>query len=1173
LPYNFLHIFCPRKKHSGLQGLFLLLFISFFVNSKIYSQCTGHFKLQTNHFCNGEDTLTVSSSDTLSQIQWFSGTTFDTVVNAVVIPSVLDVRVVAGGNGTGNALNQFNNPYSIFLDKAGNVFVADQNNNRILKFLPGSNSSTNGIVVAGGTSGANGGSGPAQLNTPMSVFVDDAGYIYVADFANGRIQKFPPNSGYSTPGVTVAKYGMDGPSYVSMDASGNLFVADEAEQDILKYPPNSTPLSVPDTLGTGLGYVISLFVNINGDLYAALADYYCVIKYPAGSSSAVLVAGGNGFGNGPNQLSAPTSCYVDAAGYLYVMDGVTCRVLKFPPNSDKNSVGTTVAGGNGNRAGSFLNSLNDPTSVFLDSEGNIYVSDDGNNRIVEYYKDGPTTTFIDSVYTIADPGPPQPGTYYAVVTNNNGCTDTTNVITILPTHLPSISINSNAIDPNLCGSFTEPLTFNASIANGGSNPIFQWFLNGSLTGGNSPAYSGVFSNGDVVHCILTSNVSCPVVPSVESSNFVVHFHTPPSATLTLKGGSCIGKDTLIINPDIYSISTINWMNGQAIDTVFKSHQVLDTGIRSTGITVAGGNDAGNSNNQLNEPSSVCVDANGNIYVADTHNDRILFFPKGSNDFTNGIVVAGGNGNGFNANQLSSPTGVCFDAQGNLYVADADNYRIQEFPPGSTSSTNGITVAGGNGIGTGLNQLADPIAVGVDGAGNIYVCDALNNRIVKFPPNSSGQTSAGEVIGMVTNAFSMYVTTGGNVYVSDFQNSKIVELPSNITVLDGTLTSPPFVPYGLFVDNNNNIFVADGRNDRVLEFIGGSTKGVVVAGANGKGSASNQLNEPYSICVDDSSNLFIVDFGNDRIEKYKHFITIIDTVFYPKTTGVYYAVLTDTSGCTFNTDTIIVSNPAVPKVKIRTPADTICYGAPVTFSAVIADSTSQLNFLWKVNNDSVGTNNDKYINNSLITGDSVLCIISTIDGCTSASDTSNIISLTVNPIPILGPADSIITIQFGSSTPLTIPVQGDVSSYTWAPNYYLSADNVSSVVASPHRSTVYYLTVVSATDGCPATDSITVNVISKVHIPNAFSPNGDGKNDVFYIMGGLPGDVIKDFTIFNRLGSKVFQNQNGILNYTSYGWDGNIRGSQAPAGSYVYVVTVKSLNGAEAVYKGTVILVR
>jgi gliding motility-associated-like protein len=1148
----------------------LLPLILIFKNSEIYGQCKGHFTLQTNHICNGEDTLRVSTFDTLSQIQWFTGSILDTTINAVIIPSVLDVKTVAGGNGKGKGLNQFDNPNAIFIDKLGNLYIVDQNNNRILKFPPGSSNFTNGVVVAG--SNTNGGSGPTELDYPMSVYVDASGYIYVADFVNGRIQRFPPNSNSTTAAVTVAQNGIDGPSFVALDATGNLFVADEAGEDIVKYPPNSNASTKCDTLGTGLGFVISLFVAPNGDLYAALADFSCVIKYPAGSNVATLVAGGSGNGNSLNQLPGPTACYVDASGYLYVLDGITCLTLKFPPNSIGGTYGTIVAGGNGVRGGSLPNSLANPTSLFLDDAGNIYVADDGNNRVEEYYKDGPTTTFIDSVYLIANPGPPQPGSYYAIVTNNEGCTDTTNIITILPTHLPSISINSNATDPNLCGSFTEPLTFTAAIANGGSGPIFQWHLNGGIVGSNNPIYSGNFSNGDHIYCILTSNVSCATIPSVTSSDFIVHFHTPPSATLSLKGGSCIGKDSLLINPDIYSISNINWMDGQNIDTAFHSHQVLDTGIASIGITVAGGNGTGNADNQLNEPSSVCVDANGNIYVADTRNNRVLFFQKGSNSFTNGVVVAGGNGNGFNANQLSAPTSVFVDHQGYLYIADANNYRIQKFAPGSTNSSNGVTVAGGNGYGSALNQFADPVSIGVDGIGNIYVCDELNNRVLEFPPNSNSKTD-GAVIANVTDAFSMFVTQSGSVYVSDFQNNKILLFPPGKVVVDGnaSATTTPFVPYGLVVDNQGDIFIADGRNDQVLEFTPGSSKGIIVAGGNGSGGANNQLIEPYSICLDDSSNLFIADFGNNRVQKYKHFITVIDTVFHPKKTGIYYAVLTDTSGCTFNTDTISISNSFIPIVKITTPDSSICYGTPVTFSASVSDSTKPLNFLWKLNNDSVGINNSKYTTDSIATGDSVFCIISNNDGCAGA-DTSNIITVTVKPIPALTTPPA-VTIQFGSSAVLNIPVEDNISSYYWSPNYYLSAMDVASPAASPHRSTTYYLTVISATDGCPATDSIVVEVISKIKIPNAFTPNGDGKNDVFYVMGGLPGDIIKDFTVFDRWGAKVFQLQNGIPNYTNYGWDGTIKGSSAPIGSYVYIVTIRSLSGEEVVYKGTIILIR
>jgi gliding motility-associated-like protein len=318
-------------------------------------------------------------------------------------------------------------------------------------------------------------------------------------------------------------------------------------------------------------------------------------------------------------------------------------------------------------------------------------------------------------------------------------------------------------------------------------------------------------------------------------------------------------------------------------------------------------------------------------------------------------------------------------------------------------------------------------------------------------------------------------------------------------------------------------------------------------------------------------LFITDFGNNRIQKYKHFITVVDTVLYPKKTGMYYATLTDTAGCTFVTDTVSVTSLAIPSVNISAQDTTICAGMPVTFTANVSGPAINLNYLWKLNNDSTGTNRQTFITDSIATGDSVFCIISPKDGCANA-DTSNSIYLKVNPIPIFGPSAN-ITIPLGNSTPINIPVQGNVASYTWTPDYYLSATSIPSPIASPNRSTTYYLTVVSASDGCPATDSITVNVTSNIYIPSAFTPNADGKNDILYVLGGLPGDIIKDFTVFDRWGKRVFQLQNVLPNYRNYGWDGNTNGYPAPTGSYIYTASILSANGKETVYKGSVVLLR
>ena len=163
--------------------------------------------------------------------------------------------------------------------------------------------------------------------------------------------------------------------------------------------------------------------------------------------------------------------------------------------------------------------------------------------------------------------------------------------------------------------------------------------------------------------------------------------------------------------------------------------------------IAGGNGFGTSTNQFQEIQGICADNAGNVYAADAANSWVLKFPAGSTSSTNGIIVAGGNGEGTNANQLSWPFGICLDNANNLYVADASNNRVQKFPAGSTSSTNGVTVAGGNLInGSGAAQLNWPNSVAVDAAGNIYVSDKNNNRVQKFLAGSTAGTNGITVAG-------------------------------------------------------------------------------------------------------------------------------------------------------------------------------------------------------------------------------------------------------------------------------------------------------------------------------------------------------------------------------------------------------------------------------------------
>ncbi|CAF4161264.1 unnamed protein product, partial [Adineta steineri] len=144
-----------------------------------------------------------------------------------------------------------------------------------------------------------------------------------------------------------------------------------------------------------------------------------------------------------------------------------------------------------------------------------------------------------------------------------------------------------------------------------------------------------------------------------------------------------------------------------------------------GIVVAGGNGNGNQLNQLNCPTFMFVDEDQSVYVSDWNNHRVMKWRKGAEE---GIVVAGGNGKGRNLNQLSSPQGVIVDDLGQIYVADYDNHRVMRWCEGKEE---GEIVVGGNGEGNQSNQLYSPHGLSFDDERNIYVADWRNDRIQKF----------------------------------------------------------------------------------------------------------------------------------------------------------------------------------------------------------------------------------------------------------------------------------------------------------------------------------------------------------------------------------------------------------------------------------------------------------
>jgi len=144
-----------------------------------------------------------------------------------------------------------------------------------------------------------------------------------------------------------------------------------------------------------------------------------------------------------------------------------------------------------------------------------------------------------------------------------------------------------------------------------------------------------------------------------------------------------------------------------------------------GIVVAGGNGEGDKLNQLNYPGFIFVDREDSIYVLDCLNHRVMKWLNGAKE---GIVVAGGQGQGNSLKQLSYPEGLVVNENGDVFVADFSNHRVMCW---SSDSKEGRVVVGGNGQGTRSNQLNNPRGLVFDRANNLYVVDMFNHRIQRF----------------------------------------------------------------------------------------------------------------------------------------------------------------------------------------------------------------------------------------------------------------------------------------------------------------------------------------------------------------------------------------------------------------------------------------------------------
>jgi uncharacterized repeat protein (TIGR01451 family) len=268
---------------------------------------------------------------------------------------------------------------------------------------------------------------------------------------------------------------------------------------------------------------------------------------------------------------------------------------------------------------------------------------------------------------------------------------------------------------------------------------------------------------------------------------------------------------------------------------------------------------GSGNGEFNRPVGIAVDSDKNIYVADTNNHRIQQFDS------NGNFLSQWGSQGTGDGQFDRPQGLTADTIGHIYVADTGNHRIQKFDSNGQFLLKWGTTGNGNG------QIASPIGITVDITGQaVYVTDA-NHRVQKFASDGNFLTqwgSLGTGDGEFDQPTGIATDAPGQVYVADSNNNRIQKFDSDGNYLTqwgttGTSDGEFNNPICVVVDNAGDVFVSDAGNHRLQKF---DSDGHFLTQLGSNGNTDGQFNQPMGLAAS-GDEIYVTDSGNNRVQRF------------------------------------------------------------------------------------------------------------------------------------------------------------------------------------------------------------------------------------------------------------------------------------------------------------------
>ena len=588
------------------------------------------------------------------------------------------------------------------------------------------------------------------------------------------------------------------------------------------------------------------------------------------------------------------------------------------------------------------------------------------------------------------------------------------------------------------------------------------------------------------------------------------------------------------------------------------------------------------------PSGIALSPSGDFFVSEGLNNTIREITSKAQVSTfagtapkSGYVEGKGT-----AARFFNPAGLAIDASGNIYVADAGNNVIRKITPNRIVSTYAGSGKAGNNDGAALKaSFNQPTGVAPDSYGNLYVVDQNNNLIRKIATDGTVSTYAGNGSTSFNQPYGIAIDAGNNVYVSDQNSIRKISTDGTVTTFaggalpgstDGSGAGASFnKPQGLAFDAAGDLYVTDTGNDLIRKITPQqkvTTVGRDVAGANAN---EKNFNQPTGIVIDASGNAYIAEFwggvgpagtgGNVITQLILTGYTIdkllpAGLLFDPQTgtisgTPVVQSPPTDYTITAYNSSgsssfvvniSVAGNNASIQTITFN-PIPDKTYG-DTDFDPGAMSTNSAIPITYASSNTGVATVVNGLIH---ITGAGTSQITASQAGNESFIPANPVTKvLTVAQAPLLIVADNKTKYSGQPNPPLTFTATGFV--YNENPSVLTTQPLLSTSVATNSLPGTYPIEIAGATAAnywitmLPGTFTVEATETSLI-IPNVFTPNGDGINDVWNIktIEAFPQCTV---SVFERNGSLIFQSK-------GYGqpWDGTYKGSPIPTGTYYYVI--------------------